>query len=119
MDTVRDKFEKLGRKGQSFVEKTKNIVRPHTPGPTASSRESLGAHSASPSSRPRASVDPTAGERGTISGGTTSPINPVLRPTPQLRVEHEGLDTEISKPQSLSDATTSKQTYFECDIIHY
>jgi hypothetical protein len=66
---------------------------------------SLRAHSASPSSHSRASMDETTVRRDAISRGTTNPSSTMHRPASQLRAEHLGLDTEISNPQSPLVAT--------------
>jgi hypothetical protein len=108
MDTIRRTVAELERKGQRAKEKVKNMLRPHTPGPTASSRESLRAHSPSPPSHPRALVELTADERDNIDGGTTIPFNTVHRSTSRLSIEHMGIDLETSRSLDRPDVTRCK-----------
>jgi hypothetical protein len=127
MDAFHRTYERGVAKLGLTKKKVKDKFKARASGSTTASRESVAghsAHSASPSGYPGASTDQTTVERNAsaISEGTASPSDVIQRSTSDsLRVECTGLeplDTKISKPQSLTDATNSEQQPHTCNDVY-
>jgi hypothetical protein len=109
-------MDRLNRYFKREKEKNKNKLMPHVVQSTVASRESFiggSPHSgASFPSHSRASINPTAAQRDVIGAVNPDLSNATQWPGSELRIERGGLDTEISRLQSLPDTTISKQAHF-------
>jgi hypothetical protein len=116
-------MDRVNRFFERKKEKIKNKLMPPVTLSTTASRESHAGGSAhntaSSPSHPPALIDPIVVERGAISVDNPTSSSSAQQPIAELRVEREGTDARMSRPQSLPDTVISKQADFGCDDVYY